>query len=64
MPNMSYCRFENTCKDLDDCKDALRNEGLGDLSEREKKYAKSLIELCRDIAEMFEGDDLDDEDDE
>jgi hypothetical protein len=61
MSNMSYCRFENTAKDLDDCKDALERlflcetEERGDtvaLSRREIKKAKELIETCYDILEM------------
>ena len=48
MANMSYCRFENTLSDLEDCRDALDK---GDsLSEREARKAKALIDLCRDIA--------------
>lgn len=48
MANMSYCRFENTLSDLEDCRDALDK---GDsLSEREVRKAKALIDLCRDIA--------------
>lgn len=26
MANMSYCRFQNTRQDMEDCLDALRNE--------------------------------------
>lgn len=58
--NMSYCRFENTYGDLQDCYDALAEKDLDELSESEKKYAKKLIKMCRDIADDF----LDDEDDE
>jgi phage host-nuclease inhibitor protein Gam len=57
---MSYCRFENTYGDLQDCYDALAEKDLDELSESEKKYAKKLIKMCRDIADDF----LDDEDDE
>lgn len=57
---MSYCRFENTYGDLQDCYDALSEKDLDELSESEKKYAKKLIKMCRDIADDF----LDDEDDE
>jgi TfoX/Sxy family transcriptional regulator of competence genes len=60
MGNMSYCRFENTYEDLQDCYDALGEKSLDELSETEKKYAKKLIKMCRDIADDF----LDDEDDE
>ncbi|MFY7733579.1 MAG: hypothetical protein ACOVSR_08855 [Bacteroidia bacterium] len=57
---MGCCRFENTYGDLQDCYDALAEKDLDELSESEKKYAKKLIKMCRDIADDF----LDDEDDE
>jgi hypothetical protein len=53
MPNMSYCRFQNTYSDLKDCFDALHEKSLNELSETEKKYAIKLIELCRDITDDF-----------
>lgn len=46
MSNMSYCRFENTFKDLDDCVMNF-NDGT---SESEQKYRQYLIKLCVDIA--------------
>jgi len=58
MSNMSYCRFENTRIDLDDCKDALEIM-IGDpkdtepLSARELKEAKKLAELCLEITTML-----------
>lgn len=60
MGNMSYCRFKNTYKDLQDCYDALAEKDLDELYESEKKYAKKLIKMCRNIADDF----LDDKDDE
>ena len=54
MANMSYCRFENTQRDLIDCKDALWETGIEDLSDSEKRYAEHLIKLCREIADDFE----------
>ena len=51
MANMSYCRFENTFHDLEDCQEALFENGLDGLSETETKYAKRLIEVCMDIVE-------------
>jgi hypothetical protein len=57
MANMSYCRFENTLSDLEDCRDALDR---GDsLSEREAKKAKALIDLCREIADNYDDDYVD-----
>lgn len=53
MGNMSYCRFENTYQDLQDCYDALVEKSLDELSETEKKYAIKLIEMCQDISNDF-----------
>ena len=50
---MSYCRFINTYGDLQECYDALGEKSLDELSETEKKYAKRLIKMCRDIADDF-----------
>lgn len=48
MSNMSYCRFENTYGDLQDCLEALLNDE--ELSESEAKYRDMLIKMCVDIA--------------
>lgn len=53
MANMSYCRFENTFRDLLECSDFLNNNDIDTLSESEKKYALWLIKMCSDIAEDF-----------
>lgn len=57
MANMSYCRFENTLSDLRDCKEALENRE--ELSSREAKKAKALIDLCRNIADDYDDDYVD-----
>ena len=49
MANMSYCRFENTYRDLMDCIQALSNNGASDLSDRELGYANMMIHLCEDM---------------
>jgi len=46
MSNMSYCRFENTYRDLVDCYENLLDS---DLSEREKMFRQKLIKVCQDI---------------
>lgn len=51
MSNMSYCRFENTLGDLQDCYDALR-EGA-ELSEEEERAKEWLIQLCSEIHQDF-----------
>ena len=58
MPNMHYCRFQNTSSDLYECYKALNNGELGDLDGDEKEAARDLIGLCRRVAN--EHGDLDD----
>ena len=56
MPNMSYCRFENTLRDLLDCQEALDQNGTGivdDASEHERAAVRKLITLCREIADDY-----------
>jgi hypothetical protein len=59
MSNMSYCRFENTLGDLEDCFDHIQDD---DLSSTEERCRKALIELCKEIAEqhgdMYDGEAL------
>lgn len=69
MANMSYCRFHNTVLDLQDCKEVLE-ENIDYLvdenvdcensisSHTEKQKAIELIEMCREISELYEGVDL------
>ena len=60
MANMSYCRFENTLTDLDDCYDAL-NEAGGvkeyiknkDCSVYERTSVLALVVLCQLISSEF-----------
>lgn len=63
MANMSYCRFQNTFNDLNDCETALEafiNEDENTISSREERcYAKKLIELCKYIADNYEESDID-----
>jgi len=49
--NMSYCRFENTLKDLKDC---YYNMDSDDLSQSEFFARKRMIELCIAIASECE----------
>lgn len=53
MANMSYCRFQNTVPDLQDCCEALDELGFESLSSEEHRAAIRLISLCRDIAIDF-----------
>ena len=50
---MSYCRFQNTYSDLQDCYEALAENGFDELSDSEKKYAIRLVKMCRDISDEF-----------
>lgn len=58
MANMSYCRFENTYRDLNDCVNALGEalddgltytEFLDTLSETEQYYFKRMLTRAQDL---------------
>ena len=55
MANMSYCRFQNTLRDLKDCYEHIDDD---DLSQDEIKARKKLIVLCTDISNDYDYDDL------
>lgn len=56
MANMSYCRFENTYRDMKDCMNALERVKYEDepISESEWYYVRKLAELCDDFYGCFE----------
>mgnify|MGYP003138847148 CR=1 FL=1 len=54
MPNQSYCRFENTSKDMLDCLRALDNGQAEDLSNYEIEGLKNLLSYAKDIVELEE----------
>ena len=55
MPNMSYCRFENTFNDFRDCLAALKDEGMHAIeSRRERDYAEDLMKLAVRYVEVYE----------
>ncbi|RQP11932.1 MAG: hypothetical protein EAS51_04185 [Microbacteriaceae bacterium] len=60
MANMSYCRWENTLSDLQDCADHLHD---GNLSPTEHVSRKRLLRLAADmlgeIGVTVDHDDLD-----
>lgn len=58
MPNMSYCRFQNTYQDLMDCYENLNDS---DLSHNERRYREKLIELCQDILDEYDPQEEEDE---
>jgi hypothetical protein len=49
MANMSYCRFQNTAKDLDDCLENFYE--ADDLSEEESSARKWIIKMAIQIAD-------------
>lgn len=50
---MSYCRYQNTLRDLRDCLKALREDGLLDLSEEEARAAAALADVCNYFSEEY-----------
>ena len=55
MSNMSYCRFQNTLRDLEDCRCHL-NIPNDSLSDEEAAARKALLELCIDILADHDGE--------
>jgi len=55
MGNMSYCRFENTSNDLQDCVDNWElDEEEASASDYEIRAKKKIIKLAKEIVEMEE----------
>ena len=52
MPNMSYCRFENTARALQDCVNAIQDREVNDLSIYEVNGLAELQLLAMDIVSM------------
>ncbi len=53
MPNMSYCRYENTSYDLQDVVDTLFDTDIDvDLSKSELRGLDTILELAKDIVDM------------
>jgi len=58
MPNMSYCRFQNTAPDLKDCLDEMDSldapdEYSGENDKAEWRSRRRLIKYCVEIAECY-----------
>ena len=49
---MSYCRFENTARDLGDCVKALLNREAEELSHYELNGLALILEYANDIIDM------------
>ena len=53
MPNMSYCRYENTSYALQDVVDALSDYDVDEkLSTGELRGLNTILELAKDIVDM------------
>ena len=52
MPNMSYCRFENTVHDMQDCIYAIEEGDTSELSSREVRALEEFLDLAREITNL------------
>ncbi len=52
MPNMSYCRFENTVNDMRDCINAIEDRETDELSSYEVKALRDFLSLAREITNL------------
>ncbi len=50
MGNMSYCRFQNTVGDLEDCYEHFGEE---DISKEEFRARQRMFQICKDIVEEY-----------
>jgi hypothetical protein len=60
MGNMSYCRFENTLQDMQDCIDAIDGEeeklDFSGMSLHEKKAFLEMGDVARTLADLLENE--------
>ncbi len=49
---MSYCRFENTAKDMQDCIYAIEERDVYEFSDYELSGFKEVYELAQEIVSM------------
>lgn len=61
MANMSYCRFENTLSDLEDCYENW--DGRDELSHDEERAKKRLLQVCQNIVGDYGEEEEDEEED-
>ena len=52
MPNMSYCRFENTTRDMADCLHAIEYGETNELSTYEQNALEDFLSLAKDIVQL------------
>jgi hypothetical protein len=53
MGNMSYCRFENTARDLQDCVRAIENGDVYGFSQWELVGFEKLIRLANELVQTL-----------
>lgn len=51
MANMSYCRFQNTANDLEDCVEHMDD----DLSDSELRAQSRIVDMAYEIVEWHRG---------
>jgi hypothetical protein len=51
MSNMSYCRFQNTLPDFNDCIENLEN--YGELSKEEQKAADEMYQYAKEYINLY-----------
>jgi len=51
---MSYCRFENTSRDLMDCVEAINDGKTENLNSYETDGLETLLRLCKEIVDQEE----------
>lgn len=56
MANMSYCRMENTARDLQDCVNAIEDGEYtpGEMSASEMRGLRDIVELAEAITQELE----------
>ena len=54
MGNMSYCRFENTARDLQDCVNAINRGEIVELNEYEVEGLRDILNMSNEIIDMEE----------
>ena len=52
MANMSYCRFENTTRDMEDCIHAIEYQETDELSSYEISALSSFLNLAKEIINL------------
>lgn len=55
MANMSYCRFENTTRDMQDCINAIEEGETTELSRYEASALREFLDLA-DVIKEYEPD--------